>query len=173
MTQLAALAQARVIAISRRPYSLTFATKFGADHIIALDEFDERREVLEAVKAITGGALCDIVVEATGKQGSLDLAAELARERGRLVVAGYHQDGPRRVNMQLWNCRGLDVINAHEHSPQVRLEGMREAVAAVEHGLITPRPLYTHRFPLERLGEAFQHCTERPDGFMKALVTMP
>ena len=23
--------------------------------------------------------------------------------RGRLIVAGYHQDGPRTVNMQLWN----------------------------------------------------------------------
>ena len=38
---------------------------------------------------------------------------ELTRVRGRLVVAGYHQDGPRQVDMQLWNWRGLDVINAH------------------------------------------------------------
>ena len=170
LTQLAALAQAKVIAISRRPYSLTFAEKFGAAHTIALEEMDERTKVVESVKARNGGALCDIVVEATGKQGALDLAAELTRERGRLVVAGYHQDGPRRVNMQLWNWRGLDVINAHERSSQIRLEGMREAVAAVDHGLITPRPLYTHRFPLERLGEAYQYLTERPDGFMKALI---
>jgi len=54
------------------------------------------------------------VIEAAGQQWPLDLATELTRERGRLIIAGYHQDGPRQINMQLWNWRGLDVINAHE-----------------------------------------------------------
>ena len=70
-----------------------------------------------AVKELTGGAFCERVIEAVGKQWPLDLAAELTAERGRLVIAGYHQDGPRQVNMQLWNWRGLDVINAHERDP--------------------------------------------------------
>ena len=43
--------------------------------------------------------------------------------RGKLVIAGYHQDGPRQVNMQLWNWRGLDVINAHERDPRALLDG--------------------------------------------------
>ena len=63
---------------------------------------------------LTGGRFCDVVIEAVGKQWPLDLAAELAGERGRLIIAGYHQDGLRQVNMQLWNWRGLDVINAHQ-----------------------------------------------------------
>jgi threonine dehydrogenase-like Zn-dependent dehydrogenase len=120
---------------------------------------------------LTSGRFCDVVIEATDKQGPLDLAAELTRERGRLVVAGYHQDGPRQVNMQLWNWRGLDVINAHERDPQIYLRGMREAVAAVESGLIDPAPLYTHRFRLDQLDQALGMTAERPDGFMKALIT--
>ena len=114
----------------------------------------------------------DVVVEAVGKQWPLDLSAELTRERGRLVVAGYHQDGLRQVNMQLWNWRGLDVINAHEREQAVYVNGIRAAVDAVTSGVLDPRPLYTHSFPLERLADALNATSERPDGFMKALVRM-
>jgi NADPH:quinone reductase len=90
--------------------------------------------------------------------------------RGRLVIAGYHQDGPRQVNLQLWNWRGLDVINAHERDPQIYLQGMAKAVEAVTSGFLKPAPLYTHRFSLAHLGEALELAAQRPNGFMKALV---
>jgi threonine dehydrogenase-like Zn-dependent dehydrogenase len=89
-----------------------------------------------------------------------------------LIVAGYHQDGLRQVNMQLWNWRGIDVINAHERDPAIYLRGMREAVEAVASGTLDPAPLYTHRFPLDRLGDALDATRDRPDGFLKALVTV-
>ena len=72
--------------------------------------------------------------------------------------------------MQLWNWRGLDVVNAHERDPAIRLDGIREAAAAVVEGRLDPAPLYTHVFPLDRLGEAFELARRRPDGFVKALV---
>jgi len=86
------------------------------------------------------------------------------------VIAGFHQDGPRQVNLFLWNWRGLDVVNAHERDPREYLEGMRMAIDAVASGQIDPRPLYTHEFPLARVGEAFEAVRTRPDGFLKALV---
>jgi threonine dehydrogenase-like Zn-dependent dehydrogenase len=167
LTRLATDAGARVIAVSRRPFSLDVARAMGAAEAIPMDDHDA---VIGQVKELTGGVFCDRVVEAAGKQWPLDLAAELTRERGRLVVAGYHQDGPRRVNMWLWNWRGLDVVNAHERDPKVYLRGMREAVDAVASGRLDPDPLYTHRFPLGRLGEALDATRDRPDGFLKALV---
>ena len=169
LTQLATAAGARVIAVSRREFALKFARKAGAAHAVTMDD---HQRIIEEVKQLTDGKFCDVVIEAVGKQWPLDLAGELTRERGRLVIAGYHQDGPRQVNMQLWNWRGLDVINAHERDPAIYLEGMREAVGAVESGTIDPRPLYTHEFPLEQLGEALNMSAERPDGFMKALIRM-
>jgi 2-desacetyl-2-hydroxyethyl bacteriochlorophyllide A dehydrogenase len=169
LTQLATAAGARVIAISRREFSLQFARAAGAAETIVMDD---HHRIIDEVKRLTNGTFCDVVIEAVGKQWPLDLSAELMRERGRLVVAGYHQDGPRQVNMQLWNWRGLDVINAHERDPAVYLAGMRAAVAAVDSGRLNPRPLYTHRFPLEQLGDALNATAERPDGFMKALVVM-
>jgi threonine dehydrogenase-like Zn-dependent dehydrogenase len=167
LTRLAAEAGARVIAIGRRPFALDAARRMGAAETVAMDD---HWRIVEAVRELTGGRFCERVVEAVGKQWPLDLAAELTAERGRLVVAGYHQDGPRQVNMQLWNWRGLDVINAHERDPAVYVEGVRAAVAAVVSGRLDPTPLYTHRYPLERLDEALAATRDRPDGFMKALV---
>ena len=169
LTRLATNAGARVIAISRRPYALNIASQMGAWKAFFLEDAEQLRK---QVQSITEGKLCEIVIEATGKQRPLDLAAELTCERGRLIIAGYHQDGPRQVNMQLWNWRGLDVINAHERDVSIYLEGMRHAVDAVQHGLFDPAPLYTHTFPLAQLGEALDITAQRPPGFMKALVTL-
>jgi len=167
LTRLATHAGARVIAISRRTYSLDVARSMGAAETV---EMGERWKVVEAVKLLTNERMCERVIEAVGKQEALDLASELTAERGRLIVAGYHQDGPRHVNMWLWNWRGIDVINAHERDPAVYAEGVRAAVAAIETGVLDPRDLFTHTYPLERLGEALNATRDRPDGFLKALV---
>ena len=111
------------------------------------------------------------LVEAVGKQWPLDLAGELVAEGGRLVIAGYHQDGPRQVSMQMWNWKGIDVANAHERDPEVQMRGLREAVEAVASGRLDPEPLYTHRYTLDRLGEALEATRDKPDGFVKALIT--
>jgi threonine dehydrogenase-like Zn-dependent dehydrogenase len=168
LTRLSAAAGARVIAISRRPFALDVARRMGAAETIPMDD---HHGIIARVKELTSGAFCDRVIEAVGKQWPLDLAAELTRERGRLIVAGYHQDGPRQINMWLWNWRGIDVINAHERDPKIYIQGMREAVAAVASGLLDSSRLYTHSFPLGRLGEALDATRDRPDGFLKALVT--
>ncbi|WP_395516126.1 MDR/zinc-dependent alcohol dehydrogenase-like family protein [Pseudorhizobium flavum] len=168
LTQLATADGARVIAISRRAYSLEVARRMGAAEFIPMED---HWQIIEEVKRLTDNRMCDRVVEAVGQQWPLDLAAELTRERGRLVIAGYHQDGPRQVNMQLWNWRGLDVINAHERDPAEYIRGIREAIDAVAEGRLDPNSLYTHRFPLDQLDQALDMTRDRPDGFLKALVT--
>ncbi len=168
LTRLATDAGARVIAISRRLYALDLATRMGAAETIPMED---HQAIIDRVRALTGGQFCDRTIEAVGKQWPLDLAAELTAEGGKMVVAGYHQDGPRQVNMRLWNWRGFDVINAHERDPEVAMRGLHEAVEAVAAGRFDPTPLYTHAYTLERLGEALDATRDKPDGFLKALVT--
>jgi threonine dehydrogenase-like Zn-dependent dehydrogenase len=168
LCRLASDAGARVIAISRRDSSLDLARRFGAAETIAMHD---HYAIIEQVKQLTGGTGCDRVIEAVGKQWPLDLAGELTREGGRLVIAGYHQDGPRQVNMQMWNWKGLDVVNAHERDPAVALQGVRDAVELVASGKLDASALYTHRFPLERLDEALDATRDKPGDFVKALVT--
>lgn len=167
LTRLCASAGARVIAISRRPYALEVARRMGAHELVAMDD---HYRIIDRVRKLTGGAMCERVIEAAGKQWPLDLAAELTGTRARLVIAGYHQDGARQVNMQLWNWRGLDVVNAHERDAEAYIDGMRAAVEAVESGLFHPEALCTHRFPLASLPEALETTLTRPAGFLKATV---
>lgn len=169
LTQLAVLAEARVVAVGRRPYALRIARQLGASATVLRRE-GEAAHAVDAARAVSDGGRCDVVIETSGTQESLDIAGELTRERGRLVVAGTHRGGPRSVDMELWNRRGFDVVNAHESSPEILREGMREAAAAVACGLLKPGPLYTHRFSLERLDDALRLVAERPTGLMKALV---
>jgi threonine dehydrogenase-like Zn-dependent dehydrogenase len=168
LTRLATDAGAQVIAVSRREESLQVARDMGATQTIPMHD---HHAIIEQVKALTGGKFCERVIEAVGKQWPLDLAAELTAERGKLIVAGYHQDGPRQVNMWLWNWRGIDVINAHERDPQAFIAGIREAVNAVASGRLDPSQLYTHHYPLDQLGEALDATRDRPGNFIKALVT--
>lgn len=167
LTRLASEAGARVIAISRREQSLALARHYGAAETIPMHDHGE---IIARVKELTGEALCPRVIECVGKQWPLDLAGELVGFGGKLIVAGYHQDGPRQVNMQDWNWKGIDVVNAHERDPAVQLQGVAEAIDAVASGRLDPAPLYTHTFPLERLADALDATRDKPGNFVKALV---
>jgi threonine dehydrogenase-like Zn-dependent dehydrogenase len=155
----------RVIAVSRRKLSEELSDRLGIDERLTYED-----DVRGRVGAATGGRMADVVVEVTGKQEPLDLGADLTRVRGRLVIAGYHQDGPRTVNMQLWNWRGIDVINAHERDPEVYTRGMAEGVRLLAEGALDLDPLITHTFPLGEINRAFRTAEERPEGFLKSVV---
>jgi threonine dehydrogenase-like Zn-dependent dehydrogenase len=167
LVSLASGAGAKVIAISRRQESLDLARLLGPVHTVPMLD---HMQIIDSVRELTNGQFCDRVIECVGKQWPLDLAAELTSAGGRMIIAGYHQDGPRQVNMQLWNWRGFDVINAHERDPAVSVQGMREAVAAIEAGLIDPKPLITDRYPLAHLDDALNATRDRPGKFVKAVV---
>ncbi len=164
--RLAVLAGAHAVAVSRRETALRRAREMGALDVVPLRD---RRGTAEATRAAAGGPL-DVVVEAVGTQGALDLASALPREGGRLVIAGFHQDGLRTVDLCGWNWRALEIVNAHERDPRVRREGLALAMAAVADGALDVSALLA-TYPLERIGSAFQALEERPDGFVKALVT--
>ena len=167
LVRLAVLEGADVTAITRRPYALDVATALGARDAVMLG--DSSATIGVAKRAI-GDREYDVVIEVTGFQAPLDIATQLTTTRGRLVIAGYHQDGTRHIDMQTWNWRGLDVINAHERDPQVYVEGMREAARLVQSGALPLDKLVTHVFPIEAAAEAFRCASERPDGFLKAAV---
>jgi NADPH:quinone reductase len=154
---------ASIVAVSRRRAARELAERMGADRVLGYDE------AWAWVHRHSDGA-ADVVVEATGAQAPLDLATHLCRVRGRLVVAGYHQNGPRSVDMRLWNWRGLDVINAHERSPETYMEGMRLGLERIADGRLELEPLITHRFPLTDIQRAFELSDRRDDDFLKAVV---
>jgi threonine dehydrogenase-like Zn-dependent dehydrogenase len=169
LCQLARQRGAKVIAISRRQYSLDYARRYGADEVIPLTS---AWEVSNKVAEITGQQFCTRVIEATGKQEALDVATDIVAEGGKIIIAGYHQDGLRQINVQKWNWKGIDVINAHERDPRKYLTGMQKAVDAVAAGILNPDDLYTDVLPLAELNKGFELTASRPNGFMKALIAL-
>lgn len=169
LTQLAANAGANVYMLSRRQSARDAACRYGAQHAFDTEDWwGNAHKVVE----LTNGRGCERVIEVTGLQFALDTATEMIAEYGKLIIAGFHQDGLRQVNMQTWNWRAIDVINAHERNPMRYVQGIREAVEATVNGTIKPQQLLTHEFTMDELDTAFQMMVERPDGFIKGWVRL-
>ena len=130
--------------------------------------FSDNRELAK----LSPHGLADVVFETGGVQPTLDLASTLCRTSGRLVIAGFHQDGLRHVDLCLWNWRGLDIVNAHERDAARCADAMRRAFARVETGALDLDALCTHQVPLDDLARAFTWIRDRPDGFLKATASV-
>ncbi|MEX2494451.1 MAG: alcohol dehydrogenase catalytic domain-containing protein [Woeseia sp.] len=162
LIQTAAAAGAAVTAFSRRQWSLDQALDQGAV---------EAKPIGDALAGKENQSW-PCVIECSGTQAGLDAATQLVGVRGRLVVAGYHQEGPCTVDMQQWNWKGIDVINAHERDPARYTNGIRAAMDAIDHKRLDPWPLFTHSLPLQDIDRAFRLMQERPEGFTKATLCL-
>jgi 2-desacetyl-2-hydroxyethyl bacteriochlorophyllide A dehydrogenase len=169
LVQLAAAAGARVIAVSRRESARELAAACGAAETIPMDDHGR---IVARIRDLTGGAGAERVIECVGTQWPLDIAGDVVAESGRIVIAGYHQDGPRQVNMQQWNWLGIDVINAHERNPKQYVRGMIEGMDAIVAGTLNLDLLLTHSYALDELGRALDDVANRPDGFVKGVILL-
>ncbi len=156
----------QIIAVSRRDTSLGYAKRAGADDLVRFnDVYSTARQINEMVP---GGV--QRVIEATGTQAAIDLATEIVAERGKIIVAGFHQDGLRNINLQAWNWKGIDVINAHERDPKIYIDGLKEAIKLAEKGTLRMEELITHEFDFREINEAFETMDQRPEGYLKAII---
>lgn len=162
---------ARIIAIDPREEALALAQRFGADEIYKPEQTPERYRMTEWSQ-LGGGYGVDVAIEASGTQAGLTLAGELAHEHGVLSIVGYHQGGPRQVDMQLWNWKALDVLNAHERRADYQMDCMRRGIALLAAGKLDTATLVTHRFGLDQVDDAFRALLTKPAGFVKAVITV-
>jgi 2-desacetyl-2-hydroxyethyl bacteriochlorophyllide A dehydrogenase len=121
------------------------ATSLGA-HAVAPDAAEA------AVADATGGLGADVVIEAAGSSGALDLALHLARGRGTVSVVGAHFEPDYPLDNGLMFERELtlrftigDPVRDRE-----RLLGLM-ATRRLE-----PAQIITHRLPLEDATEAYR-----------------
>ncbi|MFH1084900.1 MAG: zinc-binding dehydrogenase [Chloroflexota bacterium] len=113
----------------------------------------------------------DVVIEATGVPGGIDLVGDLVRQHGRVVLVGYHQTngGLRTVNMKQWNFKAIDVINGHVRRDDEKMAAMRAALALVAAGRLDVAPLVT-AYPLAEADQAFRDLAGRKEGLYKAVL---
>jgi threonine dehydrogenase-like Zn-dependent dehydrogenase len=145
------------IAVSRREDSRALAMQLGAEAALDFSEIPS-----------TAWDSFPMVIECAGVQQTLDYATWLTAYGGKLVIAGYHADGPRTVNMQSWNWKGIDVLNAHARAPSVYMSALHGALEQL-HGR-GMRDLLTHEFALNSAADAFVTAEMRPAGYIKAVM---
>lgn len=158
-----------IIAIDVREEAREHARKLGADEVYHPDEVPEdyhltRWEDWESDRGL------DVVVEASGTQPGLTLAGKLVRAHGVLSILGFHQGGDRRVDVEMWNWKAIDVVNAHVRRRQDLLESMRIGLELEAKGLIDLGSLVTHRYDLDGVDQAYAALKDKPEGFIKAVI---
>jgi L-iditol 2-dehydrogenase len=149
-----------------RDEALERARTFGATHVV-----DARRKAAqELVRELTDGRGVDVAIEGTGTQPALKLVGEVTRMSGTIAIAGYHQGAPRAIDLESWNWNAFRIVNAHFRDVAVIMHGMRTAARLLTAKRIAMEPLVTHRFPLDRIEDAFRSAVDKPAGFVKAVV---
>jgi threonine dehydrogenase-like Zn-dependent dehydrogenase len=151
----------RWIAFARRADARALAQRLGAAAVYSFENVPA--EVWDSAP---------VVIEAAGVQQTLDFATWLTAYGGRLVIAGYHADGPRTVNMQSWNWKGIDVINAHDRDPQVFVDALRDGLHLVAERGLELGGLTTHEFGLADAADAFSAAEHHPPGFIKSVIRL-
>jgi 2-desacetyl-2-hydroxyethyl bacteriochlorophyllide A dehydrogenase len=154
-----------LIVADTRQDALERARKLGASQVV-----DVTTESLEAVVDGLTGDGADVAFEMTGVQEALASIGDVTRMSGTVVIGGYHQGEPRSIPLGQWNWMAFRIANAHFRDVATILRGMGQGMRLLTAGRISLDGLLTHRFPLDRIDEAFATAVERPDGFVKATV---
>ena len=132
-SQLFNLAGMKVISVERVPERLEIARQCGIQHLINPDEVD----VLERVKALTNGQKAEVTVEAIGNPRLVEMAYQLTRTKGEVILLG--------------SPRGEYITNATALLNYSHLIGL---------GAITLRSAHEWVYPTMHTGES-KHSLER------------
>ena len=143
----------------------------GATVAVAVDPLEHRRaaaaaagaEVVIAPGEPWDGPLVDVSFEAAGTDEAVDAALLAARPGARVVLAGIPAGDHTPFSASVARRRGLTLVVVRRMK-----EVYPRAIRLVETGAVSLDGLVTHRFPLERVDEAFGVAVAR-DG-LKVVV---
>jgi 2-desacetyl-2-hydroxyethyl bacteriochlorophyllide A dehydrogenase len=135
----------QVFAIDSVPARLEMARQLGAVPLHLTEEEPKR-----AVRAATDGRGVDVVVDAVGDPGPLDMAISLVRDAGTVSGIGAYA-GRGEVLLGLAWLKGvtlrLGLANVIAHVDRV--------LALMSAGVLDPAPLVTHHMKLDEAAEAY------------------
>lgn len=146
VVQCAALVGATVIAVDLNDGRLALAKRLGASHTInpsATERVDKE------VRKLTDGGV-DVAFEVVGNPKTIDLALNLLRKGGRLVVIGFsHEAVP--INAAKLMFYELELVGSLGCGAGL----YPEIVKLVVSGRIDLEPIVSGTFPLDRINEGF------------------
>ena len=155
-----------IIAVDVDDAKCKLAAEYGATHTIN----PKTADVNETVKEITRGRMADVAVEATGAAAGMQTAIELLRGRRPKLVMCSSFKGPITVDVPKLLGKAVDVYHAHPGICQNVEDGCRRTEILINNGVFIVDPLISHRWPIEKINEAFKTMEGRGAGYMKGIV---
>ena len=159
----------RLIVADTRAEALERALRSGATDVVDVT----KGPLPDAVRALTHDRGVDLTFECTGTQPALATCGDTTRMSGRIAIVGFHQGPSRHIPLASWNWMAFTILNAHFRDVATIMRGMEVGMRLVSSGRLPMGGLVTHRFPLERINEAFATLRDKPEGFVKAVISQP
>ena len=127
---------------------LDTAMKMGADYTIN----PSKENVEERIKQLTDGEGADGVVTAVGSTAAIEQAVKLVRRAGVLNIFGGCPPGSQiTIDPNIVHYNELTLTGTIGGS----LKMFKECLSLIAKKEVNVSPLITHRFPLDRVNEAF------------------
>lgn len=153
---LAKASGADVMIIDPVPSALRLASELGAE--VAVNP--ETDDPVATVKGWTGGRGADIVFECAGGESmpnTLPLATKLVRRGGKVVIIGGFDAGITDIGLEWQRIQmsEIQLIPSASFAWHALDKEQGEIVELIGKGKLDAKRLITHRFPLDRINEAF------------------
>lgn len=136
-----------IVGVESDPFRSEMAKRMGADIVLNHEKID----VVEEIKRLTNGRGVDVAIEALGTQKTFENALRVLRASGTLLSLGVYSG---KLSIPCWARQGNHKIIT-TLCPGGK-ERMRRLIELVRQGHLDLTPLLTHRFPRDRITEAYK-----------------
>ncbi|MEH3159487.1 MAG: zinc-binding dehydrogenase [Sphingomonas taxi] len=155
-TMLAKASGADVLIVDTVRHALDLARTLGADRVVDPAEEDP----VAAIATLTQGRGADIVFECAGGESmptTLPLATRMARRGGKVVIVGGFDEGDTAIPLPWQHIQMAEIalIPSASFAFHDIYAEQGEVLDLLARGKLRTQPLVTHRFPLERINDAF------------------
>jgi threonine dehydrogenase-like Zn-dependent dehydrogenase len=159
---------AKTIVLGAPKSRLQLARRFGADHVISLDDAPDPKARIQAVRDLTGGYGADVVLECVGRPDAVVEGMEMCRDGAKYLILGHYCDaGPVTWNPHVVTRKQLQVYGSWSSEPR----HLRAALNFLRQNRerFPFHEMVTHRFKLEQANDALQ-TTARWEAAKSVLV---
>jgi D-arabinose 1-dehydrogenase-like Zn-dependent alcohol dehydrogenase len=151
---------ARVIVIDGVDERLELASQFGADEFVDLRQHATPQARIERVKALTGNWGADVVMELVGNPNVVDEGLRMTAPEGTYLEIGNINVGWEATFDPSWIVFGNRRIQGVAHYEAEHLKGALDLMLRTR-GRYPYDKIVSHKFPLERINDAFTQQAER------------
>lgn len=154
-----------LIAIDIAEQRLALARQQGAPETINPSDHDPG----DLVAALSARNI-DVVVDASGSQAGLDLAADIVKRGGRINLFGWIKGQSATFHPTKWHLGGFTVVNS---SPSSRIRNtFPQAIRLIHAGVFDLRPLVTHTATLAGYPSLMEEILAGDPSYVKGVVTL-